>query len=98
VLKALFDCHIMSRAAILVIAGLCLAGCSSGLAGTDANIYGSPFGQRVVGNEAYVTVSNVWSEMDALRLAETHCARSGKISKFSHMERVRAVFDCVARS
>src|SRR5262249_48725814 len=52
-----------------------LAGCTTN-AHYDANIYGSPVGQRVVGNKAYayVTATNVWNEMDALPLADGHCA------------------------
>jgi hypothetical protein len=40
---------------------------------SDANIYGTLIGQRIVGNKNYVTISNVWNEMDALPLAEQHC-------------------------
>lgn len=69
-----------------------LSGCAS-----DANIYHSPFGQRVVGNGAYVTVSNVWNEMDALPLADKHCGEFGKVARFDHMEGYRAVYDCVTR-
>ena len=69
-----------------------LSGCAS-----DANIYHSPFGQRVVGNESYVTVSNVWNEMDALPLADSHCNQFNKVARFSHMEGYRAIYDCVAR-
>jgi hypothetical protein len=53
------------------------------------------FGQRVVGNASYVTVSNVWNEMDALPLAERHCAGYGKSARFTHMEGSRAIYDCV---
>jgi hypothetical protein len=70
-----------------------LAGCFG--AGADANIYGSPMGQRIVGNESYVTVSNVWNEMDALPLAEKHCGQFGKSARFARMEGARAIFDCV---
>ncbi len=72
-----------------------LTGCVTSYAGNDANVYGSPFGQRVVGNEAYVTVSNVWNEMDGLPLAEKHCGTFGKLARFSRMEPYRAVYDCV---
>ncbi len=62
----------------------------------DAHIYPvGLFGQRVVGNNAYVTVSNVWNEMDALPLADKHCAQYGRAARFNHMERSRAIFDCV---
>lgn len=71
-----------------------LSGCQT----DDANIYHSPVGQRVVGNEAYVTISNVWNEMDALPLAERHCAQFGKSARFTRMEGPRAIFDCIART
>lgn len=83
----------MKAATLLFLIPLC-AGCSS-IAGTDGNVYGSPFGQRVSGNETYVTVSNVWNEMDALPLAEAHCAKFGASARFNHMERARAIFDCL---
>jgi len=82
------------RLIVLLGALLGLTGC---MAGSDANIYGSPLGQRVVGNEAYVTVSNVYNEMDALPLAEKHCGQFGKAARFNHNEGRRAIFDCVAR-
>lgn len=68
-----------------------------GCAHSDANIYGSPVGQGVVGNETYVTVSNVWSDADALPLAEKHCAQYRKAAKYARREGYNAVFDCVAR-
>lgn len=72
-----------------------LSGCAT--APTDANIYNSPVGQRVVGNEVYVTVTNVWNEMDALPLAEKHCAQYGKAARYARKEGAKAIFDCVAR-
>src|SRR6516225_5991538 len=78
------------RSGVLVIS-LGLATCGS----PDARIYPGLFGQNVVGNEAYVTVSNVYNEMDALPLAEAHCAKFGKSARFNHMEPIRAIFDCV---
>ena len=74
-----------------------LAGCAGSLAGNDAHISPGFFGQNVVGNETYVTVSNVYNEMDALPLADNHCAKYDKVARFNHMERIRAVFDCVHR-
>ena len=56
------------------------------------------FGQRVVGNSLYVTISNVWNEMDGLPLAEKHCAQYGKSARFNHMEATRAIFDCIKSS
>jgi hypothetical protein len=60
----------------------------------DANIYRSLLGQNVVGNDQYVTVSNVWNEMDALPLADAHCKQFGKSARFNRMEGHRAIFDC----
>ncbi len=80
---------------IAFAAVLSLPACVTSNAGSDANIYGSLFGQRVVGNAAYVTVSNVWNEMDALPLAERHCQTHGRVARFKGMEPYRAVFDCV---
>jgi len=72
-------------------AALFLLGCSS-----DAHIYRlGLFGQNVVGDEAYVTVSNVWNEMDGLPLAEKHCKQYGRVARFTHMEGYRAIYDCV---
>jgi hypothetical protein len=79
----------------VLIATLALAGCS--LTGESAHIYPGLFGQNVVGNETYVTVSNVYNEIDALPLAETHCGKYGRSARFNHMERIRAIFDCVPR-
>lgn len=81
---------------LLLLTGLLLAGCQTDKP-DDANIYGSPNGQKIVGNDAYVTIYNVWSEMDALPLAQGHCEKYGKTARFNHMERIRAIFDCVAR-
>jgi hypothetical protein len=80
---------------IIAVAGI-LNGCSSPYAGNDANVYNSLNGQRVVGNDQYVTVSNVWNEMDALPLAETHCKQFGKSARFNKLEPYRAIFDCIA--
>lgn len=88
----------MFRVSTLILASLILSGCAGSLAGNDAHIYPlGLFGQNVVGNEIYVTVSNVYNEMDALPLAENHCAKFGKSARFNHMERIRAIFDCVPR-
>ena len=70
---------------------LTLSACAS----RDANIYGCCVGQDVVGNKNYVTVSNVWNEMDALPLAEKHCGVFGRSARFNKMESNRAIFDCV---
>jgi hypothetical protein len=76
--------------ALVIIA---LAACTE-----DAHIYPGFFGQRVVGNETYVTVSNVWNEMDALPLADKHCRQYDKSARFTHMEGQRAIYDCVRPS
>jgi len=68
-----------------------LAGCSQ----FDSRIYPLVVDQNVVGNETYVTVSNVWNEIDALPLAEKHCRTYGKAARFHHMEGHRAIYDCV---
>ncbi len=62
---------------------------------SDANIYGCCIGQNVVGNKNYVTVSNVWNEMDALPLADSHCEKFKRSARFSKMEGQRAIFDCM---
>ena len=82
---------------VVVTSASILSGCVGSLAGNDAKIYPGLFGQNVVGNETYVTVSNVYNEMDALPLAEKHCAQYGKVARFKQMERIRAIFDCVPR-
>ena len=75
----------------LTLAVLLLGGC----AGNDGNIYGCCVGQKVVGNKNYVTVWNVWNEMDALPLAEKHCAKYNRSASFKTIESVRVIFDCV---
>jgi hypothetical protein len=84
------------RAIYISLIALIIAGCATK---QDANIYPiGLFGQRVVGNGVYVTISNVWNEMDALPLAERHCTEYGKSARFNHMEGVRAIFDCIKPS
>jgi hypothetical protein len=78
---------------VWLIGTLLLSGCAT----SDAKIYPGLFGQNIVGNEAYVTISNVWNEMDALPLAERHCGQFNKIARFNKMESHRAIFDCVSR-
>lgn len=51
----------------------------------------------VAGNEAFVTVSNVWNPSDALPYATRHCSQFGKVPKMTHSEGYSVVFDCVAR-
>jgi hypothetical protein len=76
---------------LALMATMALAGCAGSFAGNDAHIYPCCFGQSIVGNEAYVTVSNVYNEMDALPLADSHCSKYGKVARFNRMERIRAV-------
>jgi hypothetical protein len=82
---------------LALMATIALAGCAGSLAGNDAHIYSCCFGQNIVGNETYVTVSNVYNEMDALPLADRHCAKYDKVARFNRMESIRAVFGCVPR-
>jgi hypothetical protein len=67
----------------------------AGCAGNEGNIYGCCVGQKIVGNKNYVTVWNVYNEMDALPLAEKHCSKYERSASFKSMESVRAIFDCV---
>jgi len=76
----------MVKPILLAATVACLCACAA--PNEDAHIYPGLFGQRVVGNASYVSVSNVWNEMDALPLADQHCAKYGK-------EGARAIFDCV---
>jgi hypothetical protein len=82
----------MKRLAILF--GVALCGCASA---EDAHIYPGLFGQKVVGNQAYVTVSNVWNDSDALPLADAHCRKYNRIARLNRMDGARANFDCVKR-
>ncbi len=82
--------------AVLLLAGMA-GGCVSSIAGNDSHIYPGLFRQNVVGNETYVTVGNVYNEIDALPLAEAHCAKYDRAAHFTRMEPARAIFDCVAR-
>lgn len=80
----------MRGVALLLLLPTVLCACTH----SDANIYNSLNGQRVVGNDQYVTISNVWNEMDALPLADAHCKQYGKSARFNRMESARAIFDC----
>jgi hypothetical protein len=82
---------IMKKLVLLIVATATLSACAQ----TDANIYGCCIGQRVVGNKNYVTISNVWNEMDALPLAEQHCSAHGRSARFNRIESHRAIFDCI---
>jgi hypothetical protein len=75
----------------LILMVIMLAGCSQ----SDANIYGSPFGQNIVGNEVSVQITNVWNQADAFPLADRHCRRHGRAARFTAMHGSVASFDCV---
>lgn len=79
---------------LAAISAICLFICAC--VSSQNNIYGGLFGQNVVGNEAYVTVSNVWNEMDALPLADNHCKQYNKVARFNKMSGHRAIYDCVS--
>lgn len=64
-------------------------------AGNSSNIYGCCVGQDAVGNKNFVTINNVWNEMDALPVAEQHCAKFNRSATFKVMNGYRATFDCV---
>jgi hypothetical protein len=87
----------MTRKIAVLATAFALGGCIGNGSSDHPNIYHCCIGQRVVGNETYVTVSNVWNEMDALPLADNHCAGFGKVARFNHMEGHRAIFDCVVK-
>jgi hypothetical protein len=76
------------------VVSLLVSGCAGSPTGNDTS---GLFGQNVVGNEASVTVSNVYSDIDALLMADNHCANYGRIARFNRMEPPRAIFDCVRR-
>lgn len=52
-------------------------------------------GQGISGNGAYVSVSNVWSDGDALPKAEEHCSKWGRTARFKYFEKYTAYFDCI---
>lgn len=79
----------------LAISVLVLAGCQSSTDPQNANVYGSAFGQRVVGNKNTVMISNVWNEMDAFPIAERHCQKYGRSARLSYSQGYRAAFDCI---
>lgn len=82
----------MKSAAIILLA-LCLTGCVK----SDANIYqGGLVGQRVVGNEVAVTITNVWNQADAFGLAEQHCRKYQRAARPSGHQGYTYSFDCIA--
>ncbi|TXN20781.1 hypothetical protein [Methylobacterium sp. WL9] len=79
---------------VLVLVAAGLAGCVNPKA--DGNVYGGLFGQQVTGNSVSASVSNVWSEADALPLADQHCGKFGRAARINKMTGHTANFDCVA--
>lgn len=71
-----------------------LALCAMLLVSACASMRVFPAG--VSGNEAFVTVSNVWNSSEALPYATKHCAQYGKVPRMKHSEGYSVVFDCVA--
>jgi hypothetical protein len=51
---------------------------------------------RVIGNGAYVSISNVRGEADAAPLADRHCRQYGESARLTQMVGDRAVFQCVS--
>lgn len=80
----------MRKIFVLILFSL-LVGC----AGNENNIYGCCIGQKVVGNKNYVTIWNVYNEMDALPLAEKHCSKFNRSASYKDMKSSRAIFECV---
>ena len=76
-------------------ASFLLAGCQASTDPNNPNIYGSPFGQGIVGNKYSVMISNVWNEMDAFQLAQRYCEKWGRSARFSYSAGYRAAFDCL---
>ena len=76
---------------LALLSSIALVGCAQ----NGNSPYWCCLGQNVVGNKNYVTITNVWNEMDALPLAETHCNKFDRSAIFNKMEGTRAVFDCV---
>ncbi len=79
----------------LMLTLVALAGCQSYTEPNKANVYGSPVGQRVVGNKEGVMISNVWNELDAFPIAEKHCQKYGRSAKHQATQAYRASFSCV---
>ncbi len=72
---------------ILALASAALTGCAMRL-----------IPAKVDGNEAFVSVWNVWGPNDGLPYAATHCAKFDRLARFNRQEGYAAVFDCVPRS
>ena len=61
---------------LLGLIGLCVASCAT-------------TGLRVTGNETSVIIVLSGDVAEAFPLAETHCARFGKVAHFNHMDGAR---------
>ena len=79
----------------VIAAYFALAACQTSTDPAHPNIYGSPFGQGIVGNKYSVMISNVWNEMDAFQLAQRYCEQWGRNARFSYSTGYRAGFDCL---
>src|SRR3546814_827711 len=74
----------MKKSAGIAIAALALAGCAH-----------SPFFvPEVSGNETHVRVENVKDSAEALRMAEEHCAKYGRVPRASGGGGYMYVYDC----
>ena len=79
----------------VLAAHFALAACQTSTDPAHPNIYGSLFGQGVVGNKDSVMISNVWNEMDAFQVAQRYCEQWGRNARFSYSTGYRAGFDCL---
>lgn len=86
------DSAVKKSMILALLFSVALCGCASA---EDAHIYPGLLGQKVTGNAAYVTVSNVWNDSHALPLADRHCAQFGRIARLNRSEGARFIFDCV---
>mgnify|MGYP006879010733 FL=1 len=83
------------KISILIISLFFLNSCSS-----DGQVYrGGGIGQTVAGDTNFVTVSNIWSALDGLPLAEKHCAGFNKKALIrSYGTFYSGHYDCVIRT
>lgn len=81
----------LNRRAI-ALASLALQACAT----SPTNIYGGFQGQGVTGNEVSVIISNIWNEMDGLKLADAHCKKYGKAARLNRFEGYKGSYDCIA--
>lgn len=76
----------MPKFMLMSAAALALSGCAT------ARLL--PAG--VSGNEAFVSVSNVWQVNDALPYATEHCAKYNKVPRSTGQHNHTVTFDCVS--